>query len=60
MGTGIVVSRGEEVWRHLCQKGDLERVSSVQMEGMIGLVEFGACRSLWAQAKEMTKLRIGG
>jgi hypothetical protein len=29
MGIGTVVSRGEEVWRHLRQGGDLERVSSV-------------------------------
>jgi hypothetical protein len=29
MGIGTVVLRGEEVWRHLCQRGDLETVSSV-------------------------------
>ena len=55
MGTGIGVSREEEVWRHLCQGGDFERVSSVEMEDMIGLAEFGVARSLWAQAKKMTK-----
>ena len=48
MGIGTVVVPGEEVLQHRREQVDLENASSVWMEeGMIGLVGFEVCRSLW-------------